>query len=137
MTQGNSKTPSQPQQDKRKNQVGVWLDHHQAFVISAADGDFALTQTLETTAPGHNRTSEHTINKAEKALILKHFHAVAEHLAAYDTILLFGPGTAQEEMRNLLGDHVQFRGKTVAIDSASQMTKNQMVAQVREFFDNA
>ena len=131
------KQGSQQQLEKRATQVGVWLDSHQAFIVSAKDGEFALAETLDTTAPEHNRTSEHTINQAEKALKLKHYHAVAAHLTAYHHILLFGPGTAQEEMRNLLGDDVHFRDKKIVIDSASQMTQNQMVAKVRDFFEAA
>lgn len=129
--------PSEKQQEKRKTQVGVWLDHHQAFVVSAPEGEFAIADSFETTAPEHHRSSEHTIHKAEKALTLKHFHAVAAQLTAYDHILLFGPGTAQEEMRNLLSDDIHFRDKKVAIDSASQMTQNQIVAKVRDFFEPA
>ncbi len=128
---------SEKQQEKRKTQVGVWLDHHQAVVVSAPEGDFAIAGDFETIAPEHHRTSEHTINKAEKALTLKHFRAVAAQLTAYDHILLFGPGTAQEELRNLLGDDIHFRGKKVVIDSASQMTPNQIVAKVRDFFEAA
>jgi stalled ribosome rescue protein Dom34 len=138
MKHDSSATPhrqSEKQQEKRKTQVGVWLDHHQAFVVSAPEGEFVIADNFETTAPEHNRTSEHTINNAEKALALKHFHAVAAHLNAYDHILLFGPGTAQEEMRNLLSDDIHFRDKKVTIDSSSQMTQNQMVAKVRDFFE--
>lgn len=138
MKQDNSTTPhnkSGKQREKRKTQVGVWLDHHQAFVVSAPDGEFAMAESIETTAPEHNRTSEHTINKAENALTLKHLHAVAARLTTYDHILLFGPGTAQEEIRNLLSDDNRFRDKKVVIDSASQMTQNQIVAKVRDFFE--
>ena len=129
------KHQAQKQQDKRKTQAGVWLDHHQAFIISAPDGEFAMGENLETTAPEHDRTSEHTINNAEKALTLKHFHAVAAQLTRYEHILLFGPGTAQEEMKNLLAGDVHFREKTVDIAASSHMTKNEMVAKVREFFE--
>ena len=128
---------SEKQQEKRKTQVGVWLDHHQAVVVSAPEGEFAIAGSFETTAPEHHRSSEHTIHKAQKALTLKHFDAVAAQLTAYDHILLFGPGTAQEEMRNLLGDDTHFRGKKIEIDSAGQMTPNQIVAKVRDFFESA
>lgn len=123
--------------EKRKKQAGVWLDHRQAVIVSAPEGKFAIAGNFETTAPEHHRTSEHTINKAEKALTLKHFHAVAVQLAQYDHILLFGPGTAQEEMRNLLSDDVHFRGKQFVLDAASHMTPNQIVAKVRDFFETA
>jgi stalled ribosome rescue protein Dom34 len=128
---------SHQQQEKRKKQVGVWLDSHQAFIVSAPSGEFGMADEVDTTAPEHNRTSEHTINQAEKALKMKHYHTVAAQIMGYDHILLFGPGTAQEEMRNLLSEDIHFRDKKVVIDSASQMTQNQMVAKVREFFDAA
>jgi hypothetical protein len=120
---------------KRKTQVGVWLDSHQAHIVAAPEGEFAITASLDTTAPEHNRSSEHTINQAEKALKLKHYHAVAAHLTGFEHILLFGPGTAQEEMRNLLTTDTHFREKTIALDSAGHLTDHQVVAKVRDFFE--
>jgi hypothetical protein len=120
---------------KRKTQVGVWLDHHQAVIVAAPMGDFAIARSIGTKSPEHHRNSEHAIHNADHQLRTKHFHDVAAHLAGFDHILLFGPGTAQEEMRNLLQADTHFRQKKIAVDSAGHMTDNQLVAKVRDFFE--
>jgi stalled ribosome rescue protein Dom34 len=120
---------------KRKTQVGVWIDHHQAVIVAAPTGEFAISRSIGTTAPEHHRSSEHTMHNAEQHLKTKHYHAVATHLTGFDHILLFGPGTAQEEMLKLLNADTHFRQKKIAIDSAGHMTDNQLVAKVRDFFE--
>jgi len=134
MKQTNSKQNQQP-----KKRVGVWMDHFRAFLFSVPEGGkkdaYALKESIETTEPEHGRQSEHTIHNAEQQLRQKHFRSIATHIGAFDEILLFGPGTAQEELRNQLSDDVHFRGKRVAVESAGHITQNQMVAKVREYFE--
>lgn len=137
MTQPKTEHHSQQLETKRKTQVGVWLDHHQAVIVAAPTGEFTIVRSLGTTGPEHHRSSEHAIHNADHQLRAKHFHAVAAHLTGYDHILLFGPGTAQEEMHNLLKADTHFRQKDISIDSAGHMTDNQLVAKVRSFFEPA
>ena len=115
------------------------MDHFQAFLFSVPeggkDGAYSLKDSIETTGAEHERQSEHTIHNAEQHLRLKHFRAIATQIGAFDEILLFGPGTAQEELRNQLSDDVHFRGKRLAVESAGHITQNQMVAKVREYFE--
>jgi stalled ribosome rescue protein Dom34 len=125
---------SQRLEAKRKTEVGVWLDHHQAVIIAAPAGEFAISQSIGTTSPEHHRSSEHAIHNADHQQRVKHYHAVAAHLTPFEHILLFGPGTAQEELRNQLNGDAHFSGKRIAIDSAGHLTENQMVAKVRDFF---
>jgi len=129
MKQENSSKP-QP-----KKQAGVWIDHQHAVLIAAPEGQYTVQQSIETTAPAHSRHSEQAIHNAEQAITEKHFHSVAEHLAGYDEIFLFGQGTAQAEMKNHLNEDPRFRGKKIAIDRVDRLTQDQMVAKVRSFFD--
>jgi hypothetical protein len=49
----------------------------------------------------------------------------------YDTIYLFGPSTAKKELMNWIRDKKQISGKTFIMDSAEELTFNQMVAKVK------
>lgn len=134
------KLKNSKQNQEPKKRVGVWMDHFQAFLFSVPAGGkknaYALQESIETTEPeDHERQSEHTIHNAEQKLRMKHFRSIATHIGAFDEILLFGPGTAQEELRNQLSEDVHFRGKRVAVESAGHITQNQMVAKVREYFE--
>jgi hypothetical protein len=59
---------------------------------------------------------------------------LGKHIGPYSDVLLFGPGTAQEEFFNFLNEHKQYAGKKYSIDTASHLTDAQMVAKVRDFF---
>jgi hypothetical protein len=123
-------------QQSDKKPAGVWMDHSHAIVVDSENGEFGITQKIEMKSSHHAHSggSEHTHHQAGQATVVKFYHELADKIHKYDEILLFGPGTAQEEMFNYLIHNKQFAGKKVHIDSADHMTDNQMVAKVRTFY---
>ena len=122
-------------QTNQKQFAGVWLDHHKAMVITAEDdsGEYAILDKVK--APEeHVGGNEHSIHNTQQSNLLKHFKSVAKLLVKYDEILVFGPGTAQEQFQKHLQEDAQFKSKKIIVDSAGQLTDAQMVAQVRDFF---
>ncbi len=120
---------------EKQQQVGVWMDHHQAIFISSPEqnGEFAIQQKV--TAEDHHRdSSEHKSHNAERADQRKYFKAIGQHLTGYDEIFVFGPGKSQEEMRNFLHEDQHFKGKSIALAASDHLTDHQMVARVRDFF---
>ena len=123
--------------DNKKQYAGVWLDNQNAIII---------THTEEADKPGysirekvkaggnHSGGSEHTMNNAKQADMLRYLKSVSQLLLHYDEILIFGPGKSQEQLQNHLQDDAQFRNKLITIDSADQLTDPQMIAKVRDFF---
>lgn len=117
-------------------QAGVWLDQRTAIIISRASdtGDFVIQEKLH----GHEEQrggSEHTMNSGRQADTQKYFKELANRLTDYSEILVFGPGTAQEQFRNFLGEEAHFDHTKVTLDTAEQQTDSQMIAQVRNFFN--
>jgi len=121
----------------QKQCSGVWLDNHQAVIISHnSDNDneeYAVHNKVE--APEMNEGgSEHAMNNAKKADTLKYFKSVASRLLSFDRIYIFGPGKAQEQFQNHLKEDAQFNDKKITIGTADNLTDPQMIAKVRDFY---
>lgn len=116
-----------------KSHIGVWLDHSNAILYTfnpdkAADG-FTVSEKLESPeAPGRSE------NDAKKSNRHRYYADLAKHLAGYDEILLFGPGTAQEELRNELMHDKHFQSKRIDVRTENSLTENQRSALVRDHF---
>ena len=60
---------------------------------------------------------------------------LSDRLKNYDNILLFGPTSAKDELNNKLRTDKHFAAKTLKVESAGQLTENQMIAKVKKFFN--
>jgi hypothetical protein len=122
-------------QQTQKQFAGVWLDTHQAMIItdSVTDGEYSILDKVQSTGT-QGGGSEHSMNNAKKSEHLKYFKALSNLLTRYDEIFLFGPGQSQEQLQNHLRNDVQFKSKQITIDSSDQLTDPQRIARVRDFF---
>jgi len=123
---------------KEKQKAGIWLDNTKAVIITHTLEDekrgYAISSKI-TANEGHSGGSEHSMNKAKQTDLLKYYKSLSSHLLAYDEILIFGPGMAQEQFGNHLDGNAQFRGKKVTINNTEQLTDPQKVAKVKDFFE--
>ena len=117
--------------------AGVWMDHRNALFI-ASENESTGYSILNKVKAGeyHGDKGEHAANNAERADNRKYFKSIANLLLKYDEILIIGPGKSQEEFQNFLKEDSHFRDKKITVDSAGQITDNQMIAIVRDFFKN-
>lgn len=116
--------------------AGVWMDNEKAVIISRADeaeATYSITNKLKATAH-HAGGSEHAINNAHQGETIKYFKSLAAMLQAYDEILVFGPGKAQEQFQNYVNNDAPFKNKKIHIDSGEHLTDPQMIAKVKAFF---
>ena len=122
-------------ESNEKQVAGIWMDNNKASVITrdSSGTDFAILQTIKS-EENRGGGSEHSINNAKQGNNTKFFKSISSLLQEYDTLLIFGPGKAQEQFKNHLEADAQFAKKKITIDSADQLTEPQMVAQVRNFF---
>jgi stalled ribosome rescue protein Dom34 len=118
--------------------AGVWMDHQTALLITTEDhqghGDYAVRKKIHSHGHAAHGSSEHTSNHKNKAEAEKFYKEIAQSLEQFHDILIFGPGKAQEELFNHLKENKHFHGRNLSIDSAGNITENQMIAKVRDFF---
>lgn len=123
-------------QHTQKQFAGVWLDNHQAMIISSspeAIGEYNIHDKVNATET-QGGGSEHSMNNGKQSEHLKFFKAISRLLMPYDEILLFGPGKSQEQFKHHLEDDAQFKTRQITVDSSDQLTDPQRIAKVREFF---
>ena len=120
-------------QEQQNQYAGVWMDHHNAIFITAEDGTFTINGKV-VAGEYHGDKGEHASMNAEKTDNRKYYKTIAQRLLNFDEVLIFGPGTSQEELLNFLHEDQHFKNKKITLDSAAKISDNQMVAKVRDFF---
>ena len=131
--------------------TGVWLDHSQAHFIDVSKGP-AIVVTIYSdkesqvrfsgeegtgTRLGNNRStnSEHHKHNRQQDIMQEYYRVLADRLKNFDDIFLFGSTTAKDELYNKLKADKQFADKTINVRPADHLTENQMVAEVKKFFN--
>ena len=125
-----------------KKQVGIWIDHKDAFVVFAGEGA-EEPQGAEPGIAKHFRFSDHHAHDgaAEDRRDLQH----ATHLGKYydeviayihdaQSVLLFGPGEAKGELEKRL-EGKGLGGRIVGVETVDRMTDHQIAAKVRQHYE--
>lgn len=132
---------------KEKKKVGIWLDHTVAHLIKLKKEKMVVEnvfsgvesqlrypgETATGTKLGKTRSTnkEHSKHEREQNQLHDYYKVLTGIIKKYDTIYLFGPSTAKKELMNWIRDKKQISGKTFILDSAEELTFNQMVAKVK------
>lgn len=129
-------------------QVGLWIDHRKAVVVSVADGEDE-TILLEADVEKHVRysggtrsgasrgsqsgTSEDTRERRFEGQLAKYFDQVIARIHNAESIFIFGPGEAKQQLKTRL-EGQGLGARIVGIETADKMTDHQVAARVREHF---
>lgn len=134
-----------------KRKVGVWIDKSRAFSVTmTTDGhelkeikpeDDAFSDQDTDAGKGSFMGSQHvsTETKQERKRE-QHFErfleTVADELSGAELIYIFGPAEAKNKLKNHLAGQNAFKHAELTVETADNMTENQVVARVREFFQD-
>ncbi len=137
------------------NPIGVWVDHAKAHFINYKKGTATLIETLDspydrfkrepgevndstwfTTNPEHASNNEFKKNNTAQNELNEYFKILESKLRPYNEILLFGPSTAKDQLFNRLVEVKSFKDKKIKVKKCDKMTDNQLLAFVREFYNN-
>jgi stalled ribosome rescue protein Dom34 len=123
-----------------KKVVGIWLDHKDAMIISTNDngnhGDYSVKEKIHNKHHSDHGSNEHTHHHKLSNELHSYYEKISEHVSAFDAILLFGHGNAQEQLSNFLNDHKHFHGKEISVKTGNRLTENEMIAFVRNHFSS-
>ncbi len=123
-------------------QVGVWIDHTEAFVVfnhEPAKEDEVIVSNIEKHVrySGHamagSGDGEDTRERHFEKMLNNYYDEVITHLNNAASIFIFGPGEAKGEFKKRLertGPNIQI----VGFEVADKLTDNQIVAKVHLFF---
>ncbi|HEY5728989.1 MAG TPA: hypothetical protein VIS72_03000 [Anaerolineales bacterium] len=126
--------------------IGLWIDHKQAFLIWYDRKKVeVIPSNLEprTHSSGgiriggkHNQSvdSELRHNDRYNNQLSRYYSQVIATIKNADSIFIMGPGEAKLELEKAIKRHKDMIRKLLQVETADKMTKNQMIARVKEFF---
>jgi stalled ribosome rescue protein Dom34 len=128
--------------------IGLWIDHKQAYLVwyesSRVD---MIPSNIEPPAHYSGGTqlggkltqsgdTELRHNDRYKVQLNRFYKQVISALQDAASILVMGPGQAKVEFEKALKKHKNLKNRLVKVETADKMTKNQMIAHVKEFYKN-
>ena len=120
--------------------VGVWIDHKRAVIVSIAAGN-VTTRTLESDVGPHPHYAGSQEGGGEKKYEERHnlrldqyYDEVISQIGQPDALLIFGPGEAKLHLKDRLGRSAASSERIVAVESTDKLTNPQIVAKVKEHY---
>ena len=126
--------------------VGLWIDHKQAYVIWYENDKIEVTlSNIEPPAHFSGGTQlggklnqkgdlELRHNDRYKLQLAKYYQQVISKLKDVDSIFVMGPGEAKIEFEKAVKRQKSMKNRLLKSETADKMTMNQMIAHVREFY---
>lgn len=128
--------------------VGLWIDHKQAYAIWYDDGKVEVIPS-QIEPPAHysggtrlggklnsRADTELRHNDRFKLQLHKYYQQVISALKRADLIFIMGPGEAKIELEKAIKKNKDLQRRILKVETAAKMTKNQMVAYVKNFYRN-
>ena len=122
------------------HEVGVWIDHKKAVVVTISTGQVS-TKTLMSDLGPHTRYSGSQEGGGEKKYEERHnlrldqyYDEVISQVGQPDALLLFGPGEAKLQLKDRLSRSNVLSESIVAVESADKLTDPQIVAKVKDHY---
>lgn len=128
--------------------VGLWIDHKQAYAIWSNDGRVEeIVSHIEPPAhfSGGTQLGGKQNQKADvelrhndrfKMQLQKYYQQVMSALKNADSILIMGPGQAKIEFEKAIRKNKMMQQRVLKVETVDKMTRNQMIAYVRKFYQN-
>ncbi len=124
-----------------KKEIGLWIDHREAVVVVIAADKGEETRRIESGIEEHVRfsggakdvTTEDIHDRKFANRLGKYYDEVIASIRDADSILIFGPGEAKDELKKRL-ESQQLGGRIIGIEAADKMTDRQITAKVRQRF---
>lgn len=128
--------------------VGLWIDHRKSIIVSMSkqgeeikeiisdvekqprrSGDSPLKGTYETVqVPADDR-----LQKAFTGNLNIYYDKVIASIGSAESILIFGPSTAKDELKELLKEK-NLDSRIVGVETVDKMTDHQIAAKARQYF---
>jgi stalled ribosome rescue protein Dom34 len=123
-----------------KRNVGLWIDHRKAVIVSIAGG-LEEIKSIESEMEKHVRFSGGAQKNSEEdqrdrrftVHLNKYYDKVIAFIKDAESILVVGPGEAKVEFLRRLDGEKRI-GRVVALEAADKLTIPQIVEKVKEHF---
>lgn len=133
-----------------KSTAGLWIDHRKAVIVMASENGEETKEIdsgvekqpgrvagVKSTTPFESFLVQADDSHERKFTghLNEYYERVITHIRRAESILIFGPGEAKDELnkrlvRDKLGERV------LAVQTADRMTDREVAAKIREYFRN-
>lgn len=134
-----------------KNQVGIWLDSKNAFILNITNKEEKLIKVKSDVESrvrfyGENKKytrmgnlfidPEKTKEQRKHHQMKKYINEIINHLEDASEIYITGPAQTKLFLSNEIEKKKTFSNKVLAIDNSDSMTEKQICARIRKFFES-
>ena len=131
-----------------KAKVGLWIDHRKAIVVAVTDKgeEIGLVISAIEKQARRSQSSRHmgpyepqqvpandSRQKAFTGHLNIYYDAVIASIRDAESILIFGPGEAKDELKKRL-ERIDLGERIVRVETVDKMTDRQIAAKVRRYF---
>lgn len=114
-----------------QKQFGVWMDNHQAVVVSESTEGEPLTILAHvkggSVSPNSN---EKNSNNQEKTVQAKFFKEIASHMVNATHVHITGTGQAQEQFIHYLAGTPQFKNSKTSESTSNKMSDEKLIEYI-------
>ena len=134
-----------------KRQTGIWIDSSKAIIVSLNGKKESITEidsTIEnksypnregnkgTFSGSHHSASETQLNNRKKEQTNYFMDSIIDYIKRSDELYVFGPANAKTELKKRIQtEKIIAPDKLKGVDTSDKLTINQIVAKVRNFYD--
>lgn len=115
----------------KATKLGVWLDHHHAYLTPFTD---PMTTTTLEADDVHKGKSEHLKHHAEQNVEHGFYKKLSNIIREYESVILFGPKESKNELFNRLTSDHHFSKVHLEVKQAGKMTVQEQQAFVKTHF---
>lgn len=135
-----------------KKQTGVWIDSSEAIIITLFDGNENITEIKSgienkiyhddegsESSFSRNKTvnSDHRLNDPRKNELDSFLNNVLSQVQESDELFIFGPAETKTKLLDILYlQGVTAIHKLRSVQTATKMSPNQILANVKNFYSN-
>ncbi|MDD5542012.1 MAG: hypothetical protein PHX83_02465 [Acidobacteriia bacterium] len=131
-----------------RTKVGLWIDHRKAIVVAVTNNGDEIGLTISKAQKQLRRSGDSPLkgpyepqqvpaDDSRQRTLTEHlniyYDAVIASIRDAESILIFGPGEAKEELKKRLEGN-GLGGRIVGIETVGKMTDRQIAAKVRKHF---
>jgi UPF0288 family protein (methanogenesis marker protein 3) len=118
--------------------VGIWMDNATAHLIEHGKETTEI-KTIHSRFTHQEkeksfRKGESLMHNKERQLQAEYYKDLGEAILHYENVLLFGPTNAKIELMHSLQENHHFDAIKIEAKNAEQMTDNQEIAFVKNYF---
>ena len=134
-----------------KTNVGLWIDHRKAIVVTIAEIGEDIKEILSEVEKQPRRSSGLSLNESYESVQLLaddslqrvltghlniYYDSIIECISNAESILILGPGEAKNEFKKRL-DNSKANSLIVSMETVDRMTNPQIAAKTRQYFSGS